>query len=272
MDRIYVFILRNDVWMLILAAMALIWYLSEFLRANHQLKRAVFGLEREKSGQARSNALVFIVGCSAVIGLIVYVNYQIAPTLPAELLRPIATPVLQNTPLSPPTREAAPEPTPTPPLVPTITLAANPGLPPAVDVGQNGGQAIITDTAGAAVNTAITVPTQSIPPTPFIGCNLQLAISAPRTGAVISTPIEFFGTANTSDFGGYKLEANGPQTNGQWASLLGRTIELPVQDSLLGNVNLTAWESGPYLVRLIALDQNQVEAYQCIIQITLENE
>lgn len=272
MDRIYVFIIRNDVWMLILASMGLIWYISEFLRARAQLKRAVFGLERERGTQRRNNALLFILMLSGVIGLVLYVNYQIAPTLPTTVLRPNVDPPALGTPLAPPTAVATTPPTPTPPLVPTITLASQPGVPPAVDAVPVDEQTTITDTQNAEGDTAVSLPTFSVPPTPVIGCNLTLTISEPRNGAVISGPIEFFGTVNTPDFGGFTLEANGPQTNGQWASLLGRTIEQSVQDGLLGNVNLTEWESGPYLVRLTAVNTNQVELYQCVIQITLENE
>lgn len=265
MERIYVFIIRNDVWMLILASMGLIWYISEYIRARRLLKRAVFGLEREKGVQYRNNALIFILALTSVVALVFYVNYQIAPTLPPGVLRdPTATPDLIRTPLSSPTPLATIPPTATPPIAPTITLSGQPGVPPApTSEAPLTTQDTITNSSPLA-----TPPAQ---PTPDIGCTLQLSISEPRPGAVVSGPIEFFGTADTPDFNGYKMEANGPQTNGQWASLLGRTINQPVVESLLGSVNLSQWESGPYLIRITTLDSAGNEAYQCAIQITLEN-
>ncbi|MBX3059097.1 MAG: hypothetical protein KF770_21725 [Anaerolineae bacterium] len=252
--------------MLLLASLGLIWYISEFLRARRLLQRAVFGLELERGRQLRNNAAIFILALTAVIGIILYVNYQVAPTLPPELLRPpTPTPDLERTPFASPSPPVIPTSTPTPPLAPTITLPSQPLVPPPIAPPA-------TETPEPAEgDTAVTIPTLAIPPTPVIGCTLQLTISEPRNGATVSGSIEFFGTANTPDFGGYTLEANGPQTNGQWASLVGRTIAQPVVDSLLGNVNLSQWESGPYLIRLTAFNRSGEAAYQCAIQITLEN-
>lgn len=266
MERIYIFVLRNDVWMLLLASLGLIWYISEFLRARRLLQRAVFGLELERGRQLRNNAAIFILALTAVIGIILYVNYQVAPTLPPELLRPpTPTPNPERTPLASPSPPVIPTSTPTPQLAPTITLPSQPLVPPPI------APAATATPEPAEGGTAVTIPTLAIPPTPVIGCTLQLTISEPRNGAIVSGSIEFFGTANTPDFGGYTLEANGPQTNGQWASLVGRTIAQPVVDSLLGNVNLSQWESGPYLIRLTAFNHSGEAAYQCAIQITLEN-
>ncbi|MCP4360058.1 MAG: hypothetical protein GY796_18795 [Chloroflexi bacterium] len=267
MNRVYVFIIHNDVWILIVAALGLFWYVSDYFRARQQLKRAVFSLERERGTQARNNALTFIFVLSLVMGLVFYVNRQIAPTLPAELLiPPTPTPDILRTPLASPTSLAPTIPTPTPPLVPTITLASQPGSPTTAVPNSNTDNTDIEEGSTTVTNTLpITIPT------PAVGCNLQLMISEPRNGAVVSGAIEFFGTVNTSNFGGYRLEANGPQTNGQWASLLGRTFEQPVVDGLLGNVNLNQWEAGPYLIRLTTVDSAQNDAYQCVIQITLEN-
>ncbi len=266
MERIYIFVLRNDVWMLLLASLGLIWYISEFLRARRLLQRAVFGLELERGRQLRNNAAIFILALTAVIGIIIYVNYQVAPTLPPELLRPpTPTPDQARTPLASPSPPAIPSSTPTPLLAPTITLPSQPLVPPPI------APAATETPEPAEGDTAVALPTPALAPTPLIGCNLQLTISEPRNGATVTGFIEFFGTANTPDFGGYTLEANGPQTNGQWASLVGRTIAQPVVDSLLGNVNLSQWESGPYLIRLTAFNRGGEAAYQCAIQITLEN-
>lgn len=270
MEKFSLFIIRNDVWMLILAVLGLIWFGSELYRAQSALQEAVFGLEREHGRRARNSALTFVLLLTAVVSVVLYVNYQVAPTLPDELLRPpTPTPDPAQLVLVSPTPLPTPPPTPTPPIVPTITLAAEPGLPPVAFITDT---TSITDEVDAGSNSPLIIVTLAPTPTPVVGCNVQLTTTAPRNGAIVSGLVEFFGTVNTPDFGGYTLEANGPQTNGQWASLLGRTFRQPVVDGLLGNVNLSQWESGPYLVRLTALNGRDEAAYQCVIQVTLDNE
>ena len=70
MERIYIFILRNDVWMLIVASFGLVWYISKFMQSRRILQRAVFGLERERGQQLRNNAAIFILALTAVIAII----------------------------------------------------------------------------------------------------------------------------------------------------------------------------------------------------------
>lgn len=259
MDQFYVFILRNDVWIYIVSVLGLFWYINEFIRAQRQLRVAIFNLEKETNTQIRNTALIVILILSSIIGGVYYVNSQIAPTLPATLFRPpTPTPDIFRTPLASPTPLLTRQPTSTPPLVPTITLASNPGEPapnPAEETPE-------------ATETAVGTPLP--PPTPSIGCTLQLNINEPRNGSVVSGTILFNGTADFENFGHYTLEANGPQTGGQWASLLGRNIDQPVQDGFLGSVNLSQWETGPYLIRLSAADTAQNIIAQCVIQVTLQ--
>lgn len=259
MEQIYVFIIHNDVWIYILCAFGLFWYLNELFRAQRMLRRAVFGLEKETALHARSNALVLILTLGGIIGAIYYVNAQIAPTLPPELLKPpTPTPDIFATPLSSPTPLYTAVPPTTPPqLAATVTLPGQ-GIPEGVDAG------------GAATAVANT-PTPAATPTPFIGCRINLNFREPQDRAIVAGMVSFFGTANTDNFGYYRLEANGPQTNGQWASLLGRNIDKPVIDSFLGNANLQEWASGPYLIRLVTVDVDGSETGACVIQVTLDN-
>jgi hypothetical protein len=252
MENFYVFIIRNDVIIYILCAFGLFWYVNELLRARRILRRAMFGLERETGTAVRNNALTFILLLSAIAGFVYYVNNRIAPTLPPEIWRPpTPTPDARATPLVSPTPLSTPTP-PVIPLAPTVTL---PGAPPVSPPG--GGEATLT-----------AVPPT---PTPFVGCNIALNISEPANGAAVTGSISFFGTADTENFGHYTLEANGPQTEGQWASLLGRTINQRVVGSFLGSANLAGWASGPYLIRLTAVDSAGNETGVCVIQVTLDN-
>ena len=156
----------------------------------------------------------------------------------------------------PPAAEAPAQPAPVP-LPPT--LASNPGEP-----APNPAEEATPEETATAVGTPLP------PPTPSVGCTVQLNIIEPRNGSVVAGTITFNGTVDFEDFGYYTLEANGPQTSGQWASLLGRNIEQTVQDGFLGSVNLSQWASGPYLIRLSAADQTDNIIAQCVIQVTLQ--
>lgn len=259
MESIYVFIIHNDVWIYILCAFGLFWYLNELFRAQRMLHQAMFGLEKENGTRLRNNALFFIAILGSVIGSVYYVNTNIAPTLPPELWKPpTPTPDIFATPLSSPTPLNTPIPPTVPPeLAATVTLPG--GIP---DEGVNA-----EELATAVPNT----PTPPVTPTPFIACRIDLNIREPQDGTAVSGAISFFGTANTPNFGYYRLEANGPQTNGQWASLLGRNIDKQVIDSFLGNVDLSDWSSGPYLIRLTTVDADGSETGTCVIQVTLDN-
>lgn len=256
MERIYIFIIRNDVWIYILSVLGLFWYTTELFRARGILRRAMFGLERETGTRMRNNAIFFIVLFLGIIGFVTYVNNSVAPELPPEMLRPpTPTPDIFVTPLSSPTPLGGPvevAPTEEPLLAPTVTI---PGQGPPPD--------------GVEAGTPASVPTPGNTPTPFVACTLELNISSPRNGSAVTGEISFFGTAATPSFQYYTLEINGPQTNGQWASMLGRSVEQTVRDGFLGSVNLVQWEHGPYLIRLSAVDTNDSLTGQCVIQVTL---
>jgi hypothetical protein len=259
MERIYLFLIRNDVWIYILSALGLFWYITELWRANSNLRRAVYGLEKERGTRMRNNALFFVALFSLIIGTVYYVNARIAPGLPQQLLRPATpTPNVFSTRLTSPTplqssnvtREVV-----TPAFAPTVTLQGA-AADPQEEIFS--GEDALTPTA-----------TEYVPPTPFVACTADLNISEPRNGAAIAGAVSFSGTADTEIFQYYVLETNGPQTQGQWASLLGRRIDQPVREGFLGSSNLSMWESGPYLIRLTTYDVADNVIGQCVIQVTL---
>ncbi len=134
MDRIYLFLIRNDVWIYIVSAVGLVWYLIELIRAQRQLRRAMFNIERETATRVRNNALSFVVFFAAVIGVI----YLSMPVLPRHYRRTclsrrrqprtsLPCPCSSPTPLAvlrpPATRPANDRP------APTVTLPAELGGP-----------------------------------------------------------------------------------------------------------------------------------------------
>lgn len=257
MNDLYVFLIRNDVWIYILCGLGLLWYLSELIRAQGRLRRAVFGLERETARGRRNRALIFVITFTVIAGAVAYVNREIAPTLPDSLLKPPTPTPDPLAPTQPPgTEEPQADATPTSPVAATVTL---PGDEPAAE----GTTPVPTDTPDSLVVPTVTPP--------ILGCAPAAQISDPREGARVGGILNVFGTVDTQDFAYYQLDINGPQTNQRWASLLGRRVSQPVDDGFLGgNINLTQWQAGSYLIRLTVTNQDERITHQCVVDIMLD--
>ncbi|MDX1663816.1 MAG: hypothetical protein R3272_08480 [Candidatus Promineifilaceae bacterium] len=264
MDSLYVFLIRNDIWIYILSALALLWYGSELVRAQSSLRRAMFGLERETALRTRNAALLFILFFGGLIGLVAYVNLQVAPTLPQELLRPpTPTPDPMALPAAPVEErpDAAGTPTSPIPVAPTVTLAGVAADTPTPDAA----------TAEPTAGTPAADDGFSAPSTPVSGCTPAASIQEPQSGDRVPGTLNVTGVADTADFGYYELEISGPQTNNRWADLLGRRIDQPVSDGFLGgNINLSQWSPGTYLLRLKVVNTEGETTNLCVIDIVLD--
>jgi hypothetical protein len=272
MESITVFLVRNDIWIYILCTLGLFWYGSELVRAQRQLRSAIFNLERERGHRRRANALVFILIFGGLAGGVAYVNLAVAPNLPPELLRsPTPTPDPLRPALASPTPGAftrRPEATATPPLVPTITLPGDLALPPAA--GTPGSPAAPGEAAddGAAATESPTPTLVAVAPAG--NCPSNANFSLPLDGATVNGLVTFTGNASAPGFAFYKLEVIGPQTDGAWASLLGRTIFQPTVNGVLGSADFTGWLPGTYQVRLVVVDSTSNEVGACTIRLEVE--
>ena len=274
MDRLYLFLIRNDIWIYIICGLGLFWYISELIRARRQLRRAVFGLERETGNRVQINSLLFIILLGSIVAGVVYVNLEIQPDLPAELLRPpTPTPDIFNEPLRSPTPltnlllDANATPT-SPLLAPTVTLAGTDdvaGNQQATGPQQPGDD----DNTPAADSTPDSGEPTAAPAPPAGGCSTLVNISQPSNGSSVFGSVAFLGSANNESFAFYKLEINGPQTSNQWASLIGQVINNPVANGLLGSANFNGWVNGRYTVRLTVVDATSNEVASCSIQINV---
>lgn len=277
MDRLYVFLIRNDVWIYIICGLGLLWYLNELGRSQSRVRRAMFGLERETALRTRNKALLFVVLLSTVVAAVGYVNSEIRPTLPPDLLLPPTPTLGAGVATIPPTADTAASPqgtvSPTSPIAPTVTIAAQSSSP-------------LTATLPLTSTTDLTVtlpapaesgqPPATRPPSePTLdarpgGCTPDAIITEPREGASVLGLLNVFGSANTTDFAYYEIEIRGPQTNDRWASLVGRRIMQPVVDGILaGNVNLSTWVSGEYDIRLTITGAGDQVTHQCQVSINL---
>lgn len=261
MERLYVFIIRNDIWIYILCAIGLVWYAAELVRARSLLRGAMFGLERERGRRMQNRAAILVLFFISVAALVTFVNLQIAPTLPADLLKPpTPTPNAFTTPAASPisqveSEESVPLATATLAVAPTVTLANGSlglsGEPDGDQEQEQTGQAETSAFADVDIDQ----------------CSSDINISAPPSGVTVVGDVSVFGTANSEYFGYYDLEIIGPSTNEQWVSVYEILQREPLIDDILVTMNLDGFESGSYLLRLRVTDLEGIEAGQCVILI-----
>lgn len=254
MDQFYVFIIRNDLWIYFLCGLGIIWYFIQLWQARRLLRQAMFGLERERGQLIQRTALGILFILILIVAGITYVNLEVAPTLPPELLSPpTPTPNIFATPFSPPASLGTPQPqrTATLAVAPTVTLRGDNNSP------------IFDD-----VETPTGTPVATLPAVTE-ACNTFVSITSPPAGITANGPVTFFGTANDPNFGAYDLQALGPQTEGQWLSLLDTPSPTSVSDSILGRFNFANWLSGDYVIRILITNPAGEEVGQCGIQITV---
>ncbi len=261
MDRLFVFIIHNDIWIYILCILGAIWYLSELLRARRNLRGAMFGLERERGQSLQRRAAALFVFFVAIILFVTYVNLQVAPTLPADLLKPpTPTPNIFATPFSSPAipgQVEAPG-APTLDVAPTVTL---PGNLATMD----------SSVSDSLTNVPIEEATEIVLPDISIGnCAPELTITTPPSGITVTGSVTFFGTVNPEELGFFDLNIYGPATEGRWFSLFEVLKREPIVDGILTTVDFLEWQAGTYIVRLTATTLEGVDAGQCAIQLTLE--
>jgi hypothetical protein len=261
MDRLYVFIIHNDIWIYLLCILGLVWYLAELVRARRLLRGAMFGLERERGQRIQNRAALLILFFVSVIAFVAYVNLQVAQTLPEELLKPpTPTPNIFSTPLSSPIPQGGSEgvPTATLAIAPTVTLASD----------QEGNAVGATESPGESPPA---VSTESSLPDVEVGeCAPDVAISAPPSGVSISGEVAIFGTANPANFDYYDIEIVGPATGSRWISIFDALRREPLIDGILATIDVAGLESGSYLLRLVVTNTEGIGAGQCVIQVEVE--
>ena len=256
MDQIYVFLIKNDVWIYFLCALGVIWYGYEFLRGVRSSQRAHFSLERERAARLRNGSFLFLLFFVTVIAFVTYVDVRVQPTLPLSLLDPptptpraFVTPFV-GTPEPTATRRSLP--TPTAILAPTATLV-NPVTPTVV-----------------ARPTAEIVPALDVEPL-RTGCQTGIDIVQPPSGSTIAGGISLFGSADAPNFSSYRIEIQGPETGESWVPITVASDGDPVPNGFLGSANLENWATGVYQIRLTVLAGSNTPVGQCTIQLGLNN-
>ena len=251
MMRVLAFLVINDVWILFLCVLGVVWYILQLMRSRQLLQRSTFYLERERATSDRNTAIFSLLLFLSIIGTVTYVNTNLIASIPRELLDPpTITPDLIATQLATPTVVITPRsalPTATPLLAPTATLRdgslnivqqAGPTRPPPLDVE------------------------------PLIeGCEAGAQIRSPASGQTLDGGISLFGQAIGENFGAYQLEILGPQTGDEWQSLITGAVADPVADGFLASADFVGWETGIYQVRLTVFSAENEILGSCLIQI-----
>lgn len=219
----------------------------------------MFGLEQERGQKIQRRAITYVAFFALVLGVVTYVNLQIAPSLSPALLRPpTPTPNIFATPLSSPTPLGGlqPDTASTLSVAPTVTLSGQESLP-----------TLTEDDESALTTTVVPTATQF-----FIldDCSTGSNISAPPNGASTVGSVTFFGTATTQGFSSFDLEALGPETDNQWESITDGGISDPIVDGILWTADLSGWQPGQYAVRLSVFNASDEVVGQCTIQLSLD--
>jgi hypothetical protein len=100
-------------------------------------------------------------------------------------------------------------------------------------------------------------------------CPSNARITSPPIGALTNGAFTIFGTADSEDFGSYRIEAIGPQTGETWLSILSDEGQSAVVDGILASPNISNWLPGSYLIQLQLFDSAGEQTDICTIEIVL---
>lgn len=226
MEEALRFLRAYELWVYLLLGLGGMFYVRKFILAWGELRGAVFGLERE-SAQARLNQAASVLVLLLVVAVTVFVLVSfIAPTVPGAV--PLLTPTLDLL------------------ATPTTTLPSG---------TQEAGETILTPTA--------TLLPGGTPPVD--GCVPgQIMITFPEDGSEVKEIVDVIGTANTPNFGFYKLEMKRPEET-NWLTILAGNE--PKTDETLGAWNTGLLAPGNHQLSLVVIDNQGESSTPCIIQV-----
>lgn len=266
LNPVYVFLIEWDIPIYFIATIGILVNIGRLWLSQRQLRRSMFNVEREHGQRMRVSGLLGILLFGGMFGLVTYINAEVAPTLPPELLRqPTPIPNVFSTPFSSPTPlsqndDAVVRPRVTPNLAATATL-------PGFEIATPDGTPVPTNTRPPAVPATgeVFIPEGG-------GCTPGANISFPRQNMTVFNTVVFSGSATDNSFGAFELEMRGPGTGNEWVNVLGGRSFVPVSNDVLGSVDLSVLQNGSYNVRLTIVDAAGGLTSRCTITIVVNNE
>ncbi len=259
LPQLFAFVIRNYIWISVLSALGIVWYVAQFVRGQRRIGNAQFRLERERASNERNGALLWVLLLGFVAAASSYINFELRSTVDPSLLT-IPTPTLINSALFnvTPTATARPipraeRPTATIVIAPTATLRS-------------------PDAFGLQFPDDVNTPIPTLAVEPLVeGCLGDAIIREPASGITILGGTSLFGKATGDTFAYYRFDVLGPQTGDAWEPLLPDSFSQAVNEGFLASVSLEQWETGIYQIRLSVFAENNTLADSCLIQIGLVN-
>ncbi|MEP7285699.1 MAG: hypothetical protein ABI947_08025 [Chloroflexota bacterium] len=249
----------------ILCAVGLLFSSWRVMQARQELRYAEFELARELARKKQAQAITLTVGLIELILAVYAVSTIVAPTVRGDLIA-LNTGGPVNVPTNAPFR------------------TSTPGGSGAVIPGNSGAgsieQLMASVTAAAMANDGGVqlLATPTVSPTfvgtinPDVGAikgcdtpNAQLEV--PANGQVIFDSIEVRGVANTPNFALYKFELSGPSTGNAFTPYGGDKTSPVLQNGVLGQLALSAFQPGLYQFRLVVFDNTNALRASCMVTV-----
>ncbi len=249
MTDIVRFIATHAAWFYLACGLGSVACLVMFVRAQRNVKQALFGLEMEIAAANRKRA-IRLFALTALLALSVFIiAVVVEPNLPrSERAEPTPTPAFYT----PPPTFTNQTPTATATVTPTLSIPTETPL-----------------AVGPPTTTPEEEATPEPSPFPTQPPGTICVISEPADGSQVDGEVTFIGSASTEQFLFYKLEAYGPQTGSIWGSILGDVVSTPVIDGVLGTANFGGWEPGGYSIRLVIVDATSNEVAGCYVSLNI---
>ena len=226
MEEALSFFRAFEVWIYLVLGLGGLIYVRKFILAWRELRISAYGLERE-SAQARLNQSSSMLVFFLILAVMEFVLVTfISPSMPG----------------------ANPLPTSTIDLLATHTTTLQ------VEATQT-----LTDDA-TLTPLPTTIPGES-------GCIPgQIMISTPQDAEIVSGVVEVTGTADTPNFGFYKLEMKRPDED-LWATIqAGNEVK---NDSKLGDWDTRRLTPGVYQLGLVVVDNEAKSSLPCVVQVNV---
>lgn len=224
MEEAFGFFRAFEFWIYLFIGLAALFFIRKFILAWQELRNAAFGMERE-GAQARLNQSATGLVFLVTLAVAEFVLvYFIAPTIPEANVLPTAS------------------------FNPLATLTIT--LPAITQVGE-----------GMALPEGTLQPVSPLPAGCIPG---QLQIIFPAEGQEVSGVVEVNGTADSPNFGFYKMEIKRPEDM-VWLTLqAGNQI---VREAKLGDWDTRQLTPGEYDLSLVIVDNQAQPSAPCQIRV-----
>lgn len=229
MEEVLRFLEKYELWIYVLGGILGVFYLFRLVSAWQEWRTALFGLERESAQRRFSTAM------TATIVIVIFVMAEF-------ILISFVSPGLPQTSALP---------------TPTLNLLAT--KTPVVAAAEGTKTA---PTAVAVANALATVPANECQPG-------KVEWLEPKSGSEVSGTIALKGTVNVPDFGFYKYEYSTPTSNTWMTIAAGNNLVTAETGNELGVWNTSEMVPGDYLLRLVAVDNQNKSLPACVITIRI---